>query len=165
MSNRKSDQLGNEIAQEGCDRCFCGCKYWEYDRCVDCGTHIETVLQSPDNPNQERRHPVSTHGPFDTGYIGAHRWHVECPQGAFVWTCVCGDTGRVAGNLAFCQEAFGRHAVEKLEQAAVDLLEPSLLHRSYATLQARIGVLREQGQNDQANLLQLIVNRRYHEEG
>jgi hypothetical protein len=107
---------------------------------------------------------MSTHGPFDTGYIGAHRWHVECPKGAFVWTCVCGDTGRIAGNLAFCQESFGQHAQRKLEQAAVDLLEPSLLHRREATLQARIGHLREQGQNDQANLLQLVVNRRYQEE-
>lgn len=24
-------------AQEGCDRCECGSKYWENDRCVDCG--------------------------------------------------------------------------------------------------------------------------------
>lgn len=36
--------LHNEIAEEGCgDRCFCGCKYWEYDRCIDCGTHVTTV--------------------------------------------------------------------------------------------------------------------------
>jgi hypothetical protein len=47
-----ADRLGNTIAQEGCDRCFCGCKYWENDMCVDCGTHINTVLQSPDNPNK-----------------------------------------------------------------------------------------------------------------
>jgi hypothetical protein len=45
MSNRKADQLGNEIAREGCDRCFCGCKYWEYDRCIDCNTHIDQVLR------------------------------------------------------------------------------------------------------------------------
>jgi hypothetical protein len=37
--------LGNKIAQEGCDRCFCGCKYWENDRCIDCGTHINQVPQ------------------------------------------------------------------------------------------------------------------------
>jgi hypothetical protein len=47
------DRLGNLIAQEGCDRCFCGCKYWEHDRCVDCGTHISIVLASSDNPNRE----------------------------------------------------------------------------------------------------------------
>lgn len=38
------DRLGNVLAREGCDRCVCGCKYWEKDRCVDCGTH---VIDSP----------------------------------------------------------------------------------------------------------------------
>ena len=33
-----SDRHGNRTAQEGCDRCDCGCKYWENDRCCDCGT-------------------------------------------------------------------------------------------------------------------------------
>lgn len=35
-----ADRLGNKIAREGCDRCYCGCKYWENDRCVDCGEHV-----------------------------------------------------------------------------------------------------------------------------
>lgn len=36
------DVHGNINAQEGCDRCFiCGNKYWENDKCVDCGTLIE----------------------------------------------------------------------------------------------------------------------------
>lgn len=30
----------NTIAREGVDRCPCGAKYWEGDRCVDCGTHV-----------------------------------------------------------------------------------------------------------------------------
>ena len=34
------DFHGNKIAEEGCDRCDCGCKYWEDDCCIDCGTHI-----------------------------------------------------------------------------------------------------------------------------
>ena len=29
---------GNQTATEGCSRCECGCKYWEGDRCIDCGT-------------------------------------------------------------------------------------------------------------------------------
>jgi hypothetical protein len=33
-------KLGNKVAQEGVDRCACGCKYWENDRCIDCGTHV-----------------------------------------------------------------------------------------------------------------------------
>lgn len=31
--------FGNLLAHEGCDRCDCGCKYWEHDRCIDCGEH------------------------------------------------------------------------------------------------------------------------------
>lgn len=31
------DKHGNKIAQEGCTRCECGCKYWENDVCVSCG--------------------------------------------------------------------------------------------------------------------------------
>lgn len=33
----KPDRHGNYIREEGCDRCACGCKYREHDRCVDCG--------------------------------------------------------------------------------------------------------------------------------
>jgi hypothetical protein len=42
--------LNNTIAQEGCDRCVCGCKYWENDRCIDCGTHINQVPQEVRQP-------------------------------------------------------------------------------------------------------------------
>jgi hypothetical protein len=31
------DGFGNINAREGCDRCACGCKYWEDDKCVSCG--------------------------------------------------------------------------------------------------------------------------------
>lgn len=41
---RLKDRHGNVVAQEGCDRCSCGCKYWENDRCIDCGTPIADVL-------------------------------------------------------------------------------------------------------------------------
>ena len=34
---RTADKHGNVIAREGCDKCRCGSKYWEQDRCVDCG--------------------------------------------------------------------------------------------------------------------------------
>lgn len=33
----QADKHGNRLAREGCDRCACGCKYWESDRCVSCG--------------------------------------------------------------------------------------------------------------------------------
>ena len=103
---------------------------------------------------------MSTHGPFDTGYVGAHRWHVE-GQDTYVWTCVCGDTGRVSGNLAFLQEAFARHAHHSLEEAAVSLLSAYMGDLSYRRMQDEIGRLRVAGEADQANLLQLIANHRY----
>jgi hypothetical protein len=34
---------GNVVARSGYDRCDCGCKYWEQDRCIDCGFHLESV--------------------------------------------------------------------------------------------------------------------------
>lgn len=30
-------RLGNHTAVDGFSRCECGCKYWEHDRCIDCG--------------------------------------------------------------------------------------------------------------------------------
>jgi hypothetical protein len=39
------DKFENKIAQEGVDRCFCGCKYWENDHCVDCGESITFVRE------------------------------------------------------------------------------------------------------------------------
>ena len=32
------DSRGNHVRIEGCEYCTnCGCKYWENDRCIDCG--------------------------------------------------------------------------------------------------------------------------------
>ena len=45
---RAPDAHGNVVAREGADRCFCGCKYWEKDRCVDCGTPVTDVPRGPD---------------------------------------------------------------------------------------------------------------------
>ena len=103
---------------------------------------------------------MSTSGPFDTGYVGAHRWHVECPQGAYVWTCICGDTGRAVGNLAFCLDSFARHAHEALQEAATALLGQQTNHIPTEVIQLWVGQLRTKGENDKANLWQLIVNRR-----
>lgn len=37
------DSHGNRVREEGVDRCFCGSKYWEKDRCADCGgTEVES---------------------------------------------------------------------------------------------------------------------------
>jgi hypothetical protein len=27
----------NHVRVDGLDRCYCGCKYWENDTCIDCG--------------------------------------------------------------------------------------------------------------------------------
>lgn len=37
------DVHGNRVAREGYDRCACGCKYWENDRCVDCNASVADI--------------------------------------------------------------------------------------------------------------------------
>lgn len=32
-----ADRFGNVTREHGVDRCYCGSKYWENDRCIDCG--------------------------------------------------------------------------------------------------------------------------------
>lgn len=39
----RSRVLNNKTAQSGMDRCDCGCKYWENDRCTDCGAEHNPV--------------------------------------------------------------------------------------------------------------------------
>ncbi len=43
------DKFGNMLNCEGLAICACGCKYYEFDRCVDCGTHAQVNLQHPRN--------------------------------------------------------------------------------------------------------------------
>lgn len=43
------DDLGNFAAQEGLDRCPCGCKYWEHDTCIDCGTAWHPSFRDADD--------------------------------------------------------------------------------------------------------------------
>jgi len=44
---------GNTIAREGYDRCDCGCKYWEQDKCIDCGFHLLSVELRAEREAQE----------------------------------------------------------------------------------------------------------------
>ena len=72
----RPDRLGNLIAREGRDRCGCGAKYWEHDRCVDCGTHVRFAVQPelPDTTNPiialVREDDVE-HDPWGTGMAWA----------------------------------------------------------------------------------------------
>jgi len=45
---------GNRQAREGSDRCYCGCKYWEGDRCIDCGMAISELLRDPEWKRENR---------------------------------------------------------------------------------------------------------------
>jgi hypothetical protein len=38
---------GNKLARSGYDRCQCGNKYFENDKCIDCDTHIEALPKCP----------------------------------------------------------------------------------------------------------------------
>ena len=44
MASLNAD-LGNTLARDGVDLCWCGCKYWEHDKCIDCGTHVSKSKQ------------------------------------------------------------------------------------------------------------------------
>ena len=104
---------------------------------------------------------MSTIGAFDTGYIGAHRWHVE-DTGAFHWTCVCGDTGNVVGNMSFVLHSFGRHAHEKLMEAAISLVLAPLPHQRhvYTRLVMQAEQAKEAGDIDRHNLLMMAASER-----
>ena len=39
------DTHGNMIAVEGCTRCICGAKYWEFDICHSCGKSLFLPFQ------------------------------------------------------------------------------------------------------------------------
>ena len=50
------DNLGNAFANSGCHRCWCGCKYWENDACIDCGEEFDF-----------RFYTAAGEGPFEPG--------------------------------------------------------------------------------------------------
>jgi len=80
-----SFRLGNRVRQEGVDRCPCGCKYWENDRCVDCGERL------PDEACPDHFVGAETLGCQECGWNGAMR--------RFGCTVVTGD-GSVCGKPA-----------------------------------------------------------------
>lgn len=108
---------------------------------------------------------------FDTSYLGAHRWHIEERQG-YDWTCVCGEHGRVvsAGSdrdhaIAHVMEAFGRHAYDKLMEAATTLVLRPLPHNRamYLRLLTQAEQAQTTGDKDQGNILMHAANLRHHE--
>lgn len=40
---RQPDIHGNRHAREGVTQCWCGCCYWENDRCVDCNARADAL--------------------------------------------------------------------------------------------------------------------------
>lgn len=72
------DRHGNRVAREGVDRCPCGCKYWEHDRCVDCGAEVELTIRTADG--HEIRPPA---------YTPVHDWDCGTHHGLSIWQCRC----------------------------------------------------------------------------
>ena len=64
----KKDAHGNAVAREGCDRCSCGCKYWENDRCIDCGTPISEVTRQCPECDHDLMPPGPAGQPGDDSY-------------------------------------------------------------------------------------------------
>lgn len=50
---RHADAHGNHEATEGCTRCWCGCKYWENDRCTDCDAPFNPAMDLEGEPRRE----------------------------------------------------------------------------------------------------------------
>lgn len=105
---------------------------------------------------------MTTTGPFDTGYIGAHRWHVGEVENSssYICTCVCGKTERVTGNFSYVMHCFADHAYRALEEAAIALVLAPLPH----TPQVRQGLVakakqeQESGDKDRGNILMGAAN-------
>lgn len=81
----------NTVAVEGCTRCVCGCKYWENDRCVDCG-RLAAVSEdaSPEQQEADRVYAFCLSG------LGHRNVTVERPDyevGLFGETAYCEDCG------------------------------------------------------------------------
>ena len=45
--DERNKRLGNEVRVSGADRCYCGCKYWENDQCIDCGGTLPMPEDEP----------------------------------------------------------------------------------------------------------------------
>lgn len=43
LATHAPDQFNNVVAEEGFTICICGCKYWENDKCIDCGMTPERL--------------------------------------------------------------------------------------------------------------------------
>jgi len=110
------DKHGNAHALEGCDRCSCGCKYWEGDRCVDCGmpvVRVEAVVPGPFRVKPESIFRVEAAGERVATLfrVGDGRWEV-CMEAD-------GRSYRDRGPV----EAVGLAAAER---AVLATLDPSL---------------------------------------
>ena len=47
------------VARQGCDRCYCGCKYWQNETCIDCGTTLADCLRDPEWVEDNRKEFVN----------------------------------------------------------------------------------------------------------
>lgn len=104
-----------------------------------------------------------------TSYVGAHAWSYR-ERAGWDWECTCGKQGRsVGGGEASLLVQFAQHAHDALQEAAVALLVAHMWEQDTYGLQQEIDLLRdrgrvqERGAGDRANLLQYVVNERYHE--
>jgi hypothetical protein len=41
------ERHGNTVARSGYDRCTCGNKYFEQDKCIDCNKHVTEIPKCP----------------------------------------------------------------------------------------------------------------------
>lgn len=113
------DEHGNVERREGLDRCYCGCKYWEHDRCIDCGGSdvdedpdgrvareveaeiAETIGAPKGGDTMSTSSYYNMLGPDPVGDLAALA--VECIGSARIEEEIEGDPARAANRLAEAQ--------------------------------------------------------------
>jgi hypothetical protein len=89
MTALATDRHGNTHAQEGVRRCWCGSKYWELDKCVDCGEDFDPRFYTADGDGPFLPHEfpnVEMPDNYSTGIKTAERLD-EAEFRAFVDDC------------------------------------------------------------------------------
>ena len=90
--------LGNVTAEDGRDRCWCGSKYWEGDRCVDCGTHVLRIPareRRPDSTERTTTMPDTERTPLDAPLADGHRRAPMHGGPISTWTTRDGDPAKL----------------------------------------------------------------------
>lgn len=91
------DVHGNVVAIDGATRCWCGSKYWERDRCIDCGA-VPYTDPYPDRPAVDADNLRARFAAVNDGVRNVE-WlrDADTPFGEVWWAY--DRTGRIVGTV------------------------------------------------------------------